>query len=164
MGGIRDKWAAGGVRPGIASGPGTTRAGLVLALVLLVSACAQPEPRLIRSGADMPPSAFTFPDLPPEVDTPPRLVGGRAPVYPISKTLRGPGGSATISFTIGVDGRTADIEILEATEEVFARHLVAAARKWRFEPARDGATAVPVRVAFTQVFVAPRDDVIRARP
>ena len=79
-------------------------------------------------------------------DVPPKLLSGNAPLYPISKLLKGGDGFALISFVIRTDGTTADFEVIRADHEVFGAHAIAAARKWKFAPAMKDGERVEVRV------------------
>lgn len=85
-------------------------------------------------------------------DTPPRLISGRAPIYPISKLLKGRGGEAVISFTIDVDGTTKDFVVISTTYEYFASHAIVAVKDWRFEPAKKDGHPVAIRVRQTFLF------------
>lgn len=83
-------------------------------------------------------------------DTPPRLLEGKRPVYPIRRALAGQGGSAEICFVVGVDGKARDFEVLRADHDAFADHAIIAVRGWTFAPAtKDGQ---PVATRVTQVF------------
>lgn len=85
-----------------------------------------------------------------DFDTPPRLLEGKRPVYPIRRALAGQGGSAEICFVVGADGKPRDFEVLRADHEAFGDHAIIAVRAWIFEPAtKDGQ---PVAARVTQVF------------
>lgn len=86
----------------------------------------------------------------PVYDTPPRLLKGKRPVYPIRRAMAGHGGSAEISFVVGIDGKATDFEVLRTDHRAFADHAIIAVRAWTFAPAtRDGQ---PVAVRVQQVF------------
>jgi protein TonB len=85
-----------------------------------------------------------------DFDTPPRLLKGKHPVYPIRRALAGQSGSAEISFVIGTDGKARDFEVLRADHDAFADHAIIAVRAWTFAPATKDGQPVAVRVA--QVF------------
>lgn len=83
-------------------------------------------------------------------DSPARLLDGKSPIYPIEQLLTGKTGRAEVAFTVAADGSTRDIHVVEADRPAFGRHLAAAVREWRFEPARkDGA---PMSSPMTVVF------------
>jgi TonB family protein len=68
-------------------------------------------------------------------DTPPKLVSGSAPVYPMSQWRSGRSGFANVTFTIGRDGRTYDITVEQASYAYFGSHAIIAVKDWKFEPA-----------------------------
>ncbi len=79
-------------------------------------------------------------------DTPPRRLSGKAPVFPVTHLMKGVEGKVIVAYTVGVDGRASDFEILEATDKKFADHVVIALREWRFEPAQKDGVDVAARV------------------
>jgi TonB family protein len=87
-------------------------------------------------------------------DQPPRLIRGRAPVYPISAVISQRTAEVLLAYTIGEYGVPRDIQVLESPDEVFARHAILAVREWRYAPAiRDGrpvAVEVQHPIAFSQ--------------
>lgn len=83
-------------------------------------------------------------------DTPPKLISGKRPIYPISQVLNGNSGSAILAFTIDVDGRARGFEVLEASDKRFADHAIIAVREWTWQPAtKDGA---PIAARVSQSF------------
>jgi protein TonB len=107
---------------------------------------------LIIAGRPMPNSAFHWPKSSPQFDTPPNLISGNAPVYPIAESRSGIPGFAVVAFTIGRDGKTYDIHVVQASAPYFGSHTVLAVRDWKFEPARKNGQPVPVKVQITLPF------------
>ena len=88
-----------------------------------------------------------------EYDSPARLISGNAPVYPISRRMKGTGGQATIAFTILEDGTTADFVVISTDYAYYASHTVLAIKEWRYTPAVKGGRPVSTRVVQTFQFV-----------
>lgn len=109
--------------------------GLAVALaVVLAGGCASNETGQ-RANRWMEPGSIV--GQPSEQwDVPARLARGRSPVYPIGQLLEGRSSRAEVGFTVGIDGRTKDIRVVQADREVFGRHLAIAVRDWQFEPAQ----------------------------
>jgi TonB family protein len=114
---------------------------LALAITALLAGCADPSNRIRTvSGSTIDAAAFNrtiagFEDY----DQPPRLIRGRAPVYPIRAVISRREARVKLAYTVGEDGMPRDIEVLESPDEVFARHAIIAVRAWRYAPAiRDG--------------------------
>jgi TonB family protein len=82
---------------------------------------------------------------------PPRLSSSPDVPYP-----DGARGEATVvlALTVGEDGRVEDVRV-DAGDEPFGEAAVAAARSWRFEPARQGGRAVAARIRFEVQFRPP---------
>jgi TonB family protein len=80
-----------------------------------------------------------------EYDTPPKLISGNYPVYPVSHARAGSSGFADVTFTVGRDGKTYDIQVLRTSYSYFGSHTVLAVRDWKFEPARKNGKPVPVK-------------------
>lgn len=111
---------------------------LALAIACLGLAACVEGPAMVH--ADTPISPFTARiDPGADIDSPPTLLSGRWPVFPIERAFSGESGTASIAYTIGSDGHTRDFEVLSATRPVFADHLIIAVRGWTFRPAmKDG--------------------------
>jgi TonB family protein len=76
---------------------------------------------------------------------------GPAPEYPKALFKKGTEGSATVMFTIGVNGAISDPVVREASQPEFGEAAVAAIRQWRFLPkVKDG---VPLATKATMPFV-----------
>lgn len=111
--------------------------------VLRATPVAQRANRPMAAGSIVGPQS-------PLWDTPASLVSGDSPVYPINEFLTGGEGHAEVEFTVTREGATRDITALWARRPAFGKHLAAAVRGWRFEPARMDGLALPstLRVEF----------------
>ncbi len=56
------------------------------------------------------------------------------PEYPDRALTRGIEGWVDVEFTVGTDGATHDVNVAEASHEMFSREAVAAVSQWQFEP------------------------------
>jgi TonB family protein len=90
-------------------------------------------------------SGFRWPKS-PQYDIPPKLISGHAPAYPMSQWRASKSGYAIVAFTIGRDGRTSDVYVLQASYPYFGSHTVIAVRDWKFEPAQKNGQPVVVQV------------------
>jgi periplasmic protein TonB len=81
-----------------------------------------------------------------EYDTPPKLVTGNAPIYPLGYQMERRAGRATISFAITEDGRTEEFEVVATDARYWADHAIIAVQQWRFTPATKDGKPVRVRV------------------
>lgn len=125
------------------------RASRVAAWMALGLLAAAPLALAGRAGTPIDPEGMVGSSA-AAFDTPPRLLKGKRPVYPIRRALSGQGGSAEICFTVGVDGKASEFEVLRADHRAFADHAIIAVREWTFAPAtKDGQ---PVATRVTQVF------------
>lgn len=123
---------------------------LLLTLPLVLAGCTTSgNPASGRSNTSMAPNAIVGPEN-DQWDTPPRLVRGKRPIYPISQNLSRQAGTSLISYVIGTDGRPRDFVVESTTNEKFANHAIIALRDWLYEPARkDGE---PVEASVRQSF------------
>jgi TonB family protein len=72
------------------------------------------------------------------------------PSFPADAFRRGQGGFVVVEFTVDVDGRTRDIDILESQPRgVFDREARRAVARWRFEAAVEGGERVETRTRQT---------------
>lgn len=90
-------------------------------------------------------------------DVPARLARGRSPVYPIGQLLEGRSSRAEVTFSVGIDGRTKDIRVVQADREAFGRHLAIAARDWQFEPAQHNGIPVVSTMTVSMDFSIQRN-------
>jgi TonB family protein len=105
----------------------------------------------ILPGQPYPNSALHWPKS-PHYDTPPKLISGKAPLYPISHARFGDSGLAVVAFTVGQDGKTYDINVVRASYPYFGSHTALAVRDWKFEPARKNGKPVPVKAQMVMPF------------
>jgi TonB family protein len=110
---------------------------------------------LILAGQPYSNSDLQWPKASSKYDTPPRLISGNAPLYPISQSKSGNPGFAVVAFVIGQDGRTHDIHVVRASYPYFGSHTVLAVRGWKFEPARKNGQPVSVKVQLVLPFKIP---------
>ncbi len=74
-----------------------------------------------------------------EASEPPREVRHVAPKYPVRMLRAGIGGWVNLAFVIEVDGRTAEVQVVDSSHAGFESSAVDAARQWEFTPGkRDG--------------------------
>lgn len=126
---------------------------LMVLVAVLAAGCAtsmQDKPtqgHTGRAGAALDPAKMGSTQNPdPEWDTPPKLLKGNAPVYPISLVLNHTAGKCVIAYTVGVDGHTRDFEIVSASDERFAEHAIVAVKQWTYQPPSKGGAPVEVRL------------------
>lgn len=79
-------------------------------------------------------------------DTPPELIEGYMPIYPISRLLDRRRGLCRIQFGIGANGQVLDPHRLadDAADEKMCTHSIIAMRAWRFRPATKSGEPVDV--------------------
>lgn len=125
------------------------RKGIVWCLCAALAGCTAAAPVAQRANRPMAAGSIVGPQS-PLWDTPATLVSGDSPVYPINEFLTGGEGHAEVEFTVTREGLTRDVTVISARRPAFGRHLAAAVRGWRFEPARMDGLAVPstLRVEF----------------
>ena len=116
---------------------------------------------------EVPPNVFgsldgVLPPPPPVVEAPstvsvwdeaPVLVRTVRPVYPELSRQAGIEGEVTLSVLVGEDGTVLDVSVIKSSViPSMERAAVAAARQFRFLPARQGAMPVRARVAVPVTF------------
>jgi TonB family protein len=82
------------------------------------------------------------------------MIGFFPPFYPLSKRMEGIEGRIDLVVTIGVDGSVTDVSVLAATAPEFRDYAVAAARDWKFIPAKVDGKPVAVSVGVPVPFVS----------
>lgn len=122
---------------------------LILAAALALSACAQ-NPAVHSANRLMPPGSIVGQGA-DGWDRPAVLASGRAPLYPANERLTSGTGCAEVEFDVSDAGIPGEITVTWASKPVYGRHLAAAVRDWRFEPATKDGHAVPshMRLAFS---------------
>lgn len=64
-------------------------------------------------------------------------------------------GTATVSFTVQVDGKVADAMVVQADDGIFGDAALKALAKWRFHPALVKGVPVPCRMSLPFFFDSP---------
>jgi hypothetical protein len=119
---------------------------LAVAAILAV-ACASPNH--VRPNRELDSEDFDL-RCEGDFDQAPVLLAGKSPVFPIGmlnpdviedrKIRHLPmEWSVTTTFTVGADGRAAEVRATPTSPPSFSNHMVVAIKSWRFAPAtRDG--------------------------
>ena len=84
--------------------------------------------------------------------TPPKLVKGYPPTYPIFMHRAGIEGKVKVSFEVTVEGRTANVYPVESNNPNFEEAAVEAVEKWIFEPAQVNGRPMRTRMGVPVVF------------
>ena len=82
-----------------------------------------------------------------QLDRVPRAVVQPAPRYPEMMRRDGMGGSVTVEFVVGTDGRVLHAEVVKWSHREFVEPAVRAVREWRFEPGKQNGRKVKFRMA-----------------
>lgn len=85
-------------------------------------------------------------------DKPPQPLMMFEPVYPRARAMAGETGDADVEFVIGENGRTADINIMSASQPEFGVSLAAAVATWVFRPATKSGERVMVTLRVKRHF------------
>lgn len=131
-----------------------TKAPFLAALAALVTAACSsvvPGQSVVKSDRNI--TGHTFSDCQPRPDSPPRLVTGKSPIYPIHRMLAKEEGYTIIAFDITAKGNAENFEMIESSNSVFYTHTRVAVSDWQFEPATVKGEPVTVRCQFRQSFV-----------
>jgi protein TonB len=132
-------------------------ARIFAAVLLLTTGCAAEKSSRNAPAADVwagdairPASMQPIRHVSGDVDTPPKFISGKAPVYPISRLQRHVSGYAEISCVIDEKGRARDFKVIKTDYPYFASHAILAVQKWRFQPATKHGRPVPytIRIPF----------------
>lgn len=103
-------------------------------------------------------NGLTTPDgTAPEYE--PKLVSMPDPVWPLDALLAGEDGSATVEFTVNVQGLVTNVTVREASQPAFGEALRAATETWQFEPAIKDGMAIDVVLVKKMTFTAVPKDV-----
>lgn len=116
-----------------------------------LSAAAQPKARATptRSGGD----ALSMKEL----DSPPKSLARKAPLYPAELRAAGIEGSVVVSMVIDSTGVVREARIEKSTHHGFEMAALEAVTQWRFEPGRKGGRQVNTRVSQVLQFQAGDD-------
>ncbi|MEZ4473207.1 MAG: TonB-dependent receptor [bacterium] len=88
----------------------------------------------------------------PAAITPPTLVEFIEAPYPAAALEARREAAVVLALTVGVDGAVSDIEVVEPAGDGFDEAAVEAVSRFRFEPARSGGEAIPVRLQYRYAF------------
>ena len=126
---------------------------LAVLAAILIAACSSvvPGQNVVKSDRNM--TGHTFSGCQPRPDSPPRLVAGKSPIYPIHRMLAKEEGYTIIAFDITATGHAENFEMIESSNSVFYTHTRVAVSDWQFEPAIVDGEPVTVRCQFRQSFV-----------
>jgi TonB family protein len=108
-----------------------------------------PEPK--KPGLLPPPASMPR----PLKKTPCKVLSQVEAEFPPALARRGVvSGRVQVELLVGADGGVSDVRILDATQAEFVMPALAAFRRWKFEPARQGDLAVADKVATSISFSA----------
>ncbi|HEY0947806.1 MAG TPA: energy transducer TonB [Opitutaceae bacterium] len=79
-----------------------------------------------------------------------------APVYPREMRERGIQGFATVDILVDSSGRVVETSLVRATHPEFGSRALAAAKRWKFEPATARGKPITTRVQVPFQFVMPQ--------
>ncbi len=108
--------------------------------------------------------AQTVPALPPDAKpaapppapiSPPKLVESTAAEYPPSEVAQGRGARVVLELDLDDKGAVAAARVTSPPQPGFDESALAAARKLRFEPARQAESPIGVRIQFAFTFAPP---------
>ncbi len=125
-----------------------------LALVALsTAACSSiaSDPDFVWANREM--TERTFPACQPRTNSHPRLVTGKAPIYPISRVMAEEDGHAILEFDVTERGRAENFKMIESSKRIFYTHTRIAVSDWIFEPAIQDDVPITVRCKFRQDFI-----------
>jgi TonB family protein len=121
---------------------------------VVLSACTNPEyvseNPVVNQPQPLKPGVYGVRD----VDVRPMATHEVEPDYPsdLEPILTG---KAIVAYTVGKDGKVADVAVVEADDVQFGEAAISAIRKWRYKPALVKGAPVDCRTTLTFVFVSP---------
>ena len=120
--------------------------------VPLISACAPAptDPNMKRADEQLPSQYYDICE--PRTQPPPKLLEGRAPIYPVNRLVAGHDGYAVIEFDITPEGKTKNFVNVDSSHPKFYAHTKIAVAEWTFEPAVQDGVAITVHCQFRQGF------------
>lgn len=124
----------------------------------LASAQEPPEVAPSQEPARTPPAS----DDTTAAVSPPRLLSSVEAAYPPSALAARREAQVDLHVTVTAVGLVADVEVVTSAGDAFDKAAIAAARQWRFEPARRGDRAVASRIHVPFRFALPRTEARRA--
>jgi len=126
---------------------------LVSILVLLTSALAHateagaPVMNAVRFSGEY----VTFSEAKPKF----RPVHQEQPVYPQELLNKRVEGFAVIAFLVELDGKTAECQVVEASDAAFGEAARSALEQWRFSPPKFGGKPGRIAMSFPIEFTVP---------
>lgn len=81
-----------------------------------------------------------------DYDTPPRLLKGYVPLYPISRVMSGRTGKCVVSYTVGTDGKVSNVVGSPEDDRKMCDHAILALKRWTFSPAMRSGKVVSARM------------------
>lgn len=84
-----------------------------------------------------------------EYDSPPQLLSGRTPEYPLAARIRHELAVVTATFVVGTDGRVHDLRIEKSPPRSLAYTTTQALSAWRFKPAQKNGHDVPATISIS---------------
>lgn len=94
----------------------------------------------------------------------PAVISQVAPEYPAALRSAGPRGEVVVAFTVEIDGRVTEPEVLRSSQPEFEAPALAAIRQWRFRPAHKDGVVVASRLVQTLVFKPAPESAGPAKP
>lgn len=144
-------------------------ARLAIAVMLALAALAGPARAQVDAGVDAGPPADAGPppddaaptdagsppdDAGPRFE-PPRAIGATDVPYPAGAPAHDMPVVVTVKLVVDVTGAVQTVTPVTAPQPPFDDAVAAAARAFRFDPARYGGAPVPVEITFTHTFLPP---------
>ena len=93
-----------------------------------------------------------------ELDSPPKSIARKAPLYPAEMREAGIDGRVVVSMVIDTNGRVVETRIEESSHRGFEFAALRAVQQWQFEPGRKGGRPVNTRVSQVLEFKAGEGD------
>lgn len=82
----------------------------------------------------------------PAAPTLPKALATPVSTYPEKLREAGLAGRIVVAFTVGVDGRAHDFEVVSSTDARITRFFLETVEGWRYEPAQENGQPVPMRI------------------
>lgn len=118
-----------------------------------LASAQQPPP--VAAGSSEPAQAAPPEKNAPAAVSPPRLLSSVQAAYPPAALAARREAQVDLHVTVTADGIVAHVEVVNSAGEDFDGAAIAAARQWRFEPARRGDQAIASRIHVPFRFALP---------
>lgn len=103
--------------------------------------------------ASVPAASLSKPEpAPPRRLVPPRRIAGEVAVYPEAARRLRLEGTVALEILVDAKGRPTEMRVVRSAGELLDEAVLAAARTWRFEPARRGDTPTSARYPYRHHF------------